>query len=238
LTLFYDRYLLCKQYLFKYTDEDQAIMWYAAHELLKRAAHEPCFFRAGLTNSCLGGVLGGAAAGAAHAINVAVPLVTVILGLLPFLLLALVAWKRGHSLVAAAALLVPLIMPVRYSIITGDTAGLCDGDSARGVADDIAAAAGTAADAAPRGTGRSRCWGRGQRGDAGERGDAATGKLAVPRWFDADAAGVCGIFWRRRFRWWRCRSIRTAPSCWCRWRCMRCFRHGGSGSSGCSGWRV
>src|SRR5579862_4201401 len=42
--LLYDRYVLCKQYLFRYTDEDQTIMWYAAHELLHGRLHEPCFF--------------------------------------------------------------------------------------------------------------------------------------------------------------------------------------------------
>ncbi len=124
--LFYDRYLLCKQYLFRYTDEDQAIMWYAAHELLNGRLHEPCFFGQDY-NSCLEGYLAVPLIGMHVPYNVAVPLVTVILGLLPFLLLALVAWRRGHSLVAAAALLVPLLMPVRYSIITGIPRGFVTG---------------------------------------------------------------------------------------------------------------
>ena len=126
LTLFYDRYLLCKQYLFRYTDEDQAIMWYAAHELLHGRLHEPCFFGQDY-NSCLEGYLAVPLIALHVPYGVAVPLVTVILGLLPFLLMALVAWKRGHALVAATALLVPLLLPVRYSIITGIPRGFVAG---------------------------------------------------------------------------------------------------------------
>ena len=126
LALVYDRYILCKEYLFSYTDVDQTIMWYAARELLHGRLHEPCFFGQDY-NSCMEGYLAAPLIALHVPYPIAVPLVTVVLGLLPFLLLALVAWKRGHSLVAATAIFVPLIMPVRYGLMTGMPRGFVTG---------------------------------------------------------------------------------------------------------------
>ncbi len=125
-TLFYDRYTLCKQYLFKYTDEDQAIMWYAAHELLNGRIHEPCFYGQDY-NSVMEGWLAAPLIAAHIPFNVAVPLVTVFLGLFPFLLMALVAWRRGQTLIAATALILPVLLPVRYGIIAGMPRGFITG---------------------------------------------------------------------------------------------------------------
>ncbi len=94
--LFHDRYVICDQYLFKYTDEDQAIMWGAAHDLLEGKVHEPCFWGQDY-NSCLEGFVAAPMIAMGVEYNVAVPLATVMLGLLPFVLLALVAWWRGHT---------------------------------------------------------------------------------------------------------------------------------------------
>jgi hypothetical protein len=126
LTLVADRYTLCQQYLFKYTDEDQVIMWLAGHDLLEGKLHEPCFFGQDY-NSCVEGYLATPLLAAGVPYHQAVPLVTVTLGLLPFLVLAWVAWRRRQSLVAATSLLVPILLPVRYAIITGMPRGFVPG---------------------------------------------------------------------------------------------------------------
>lgn len=121
-----DRYQLCREFLFKYTDEDQTIMWLAAHELLQGRIHEPCFYGQDY-NSCIEGYLAAPLIAAGLPYHVGVPLVTLVLGLLPFLVLAAVAWRRNHPLVAATALLVPLLLPLRYAMMTGMPRGFITG---------------------------------------------------------------------------------------------------------------
>jgi hypothetical protein len=125
-TLCYDRYILCRDYLFKYTDEDQAIMWDAAHELLHGRIREPCFYGQDY-NSCVEGFLAAPLIAAGVRYHIAVPLVTVTLSLLPFLVLAFVAWRRGQSLVAGACLLLPVLLPARYGLMTGMPRGFVTG---------------------------------------------------------------------------------------------------------------
>ncbi len=124
--LFYDRWRLCTEFLFKWTDEDQAIMWYGAYELMHGRLHEPCFFGQAY-NSCLEGWLAIPMLWGGVRYAVAVPLVTVILGLLPFLLLAYSGWRRRQAVVAGVALAVPLLLPTRYAMMTGMPRGFVTG---------------------------------------------------------------------------------------------------------------
>ncbi len=124
--LAYDRYRLGKEYLFKYTDEDQTCMWYAAHDLLHGRIAEPAFYGQNY-NSCLEGFLAAPLVALHVPYNIACPLTTLVLGLLPFLLIALIACRRGHALTAAAVLLVPLILPIRYAMICGIPRGFING---------------------------------------------------------------------------------------------------------------
>jgi hypothetical protein len=124
--LTWDRYVLCKEFLFKYTDEDQTIMWLAAHEILNGRLHEPCFYGQDY-NSCIEGILAAPLIAGGAPYHIAVPLVTLMLGLLPFLAFAWVAWRRRQPLAAAAALLVPLLLPVRYGMMTGMPRGFVTG---------------------------------------------------------------------------------------------------------------
>jgi len=126
--LVYDRYALCRQYLFKYLDEDQACMWYAAHDLLHGRIAEPAFYGQDY-NSCMEGFLAAPLVAMHVPYNVACPLVTVVLGLLPFLLLAGAAWWRGNFLAAAGMMFIPLMMPNRYGMICGIPRGFINGIS-------------------------------------------------------------------------------------------------------------
>ncbi len=81
--LAFDRSQLCRQYLFRFTDEDQTCMWYAAHDLLHGRIAEPAFYGQDY-NSCMEGFLAAPFVALHVPYNVACPLVSVLLGLLPF----------------------------------------------------------------------------------------------------------------------------------------------------------
>jgi hypothetical protein len=101
-------------------------MWYAAHDLLHGRIAEPAFYGQDY-NSCLEGYLAAPLVALHVPYNVACPLVTVLLGLLPFILLAALAWRRGNFLAAAGALLIPLMMSNRYGMICGIPRGFING---------------------------------------------------------------------------------------------------------------
>jgi hypothetical protein len=126
--LVFDRVRLFQEFLTKFIDEDQGIEWYAARELLRGHFHEPCFFGQSY-NSNIEGYLAAPLVGMGVPYLYAVPLVTLLLGLLPFLLMALIAWRRRQPLVAAISLMLPAVLSTRYGIITGMPRGFVTGDA-------------------------------------------------------------------------------------------------------------
>lgn len=123
----YDRIQFGRQFLFRYADEDQTLLWHAAGDLLHGHIAEPCFYGQSF-NSCIEGYLA-APLILVHMLPywVAVPSVSIVLGLFPFLAMAWVAWRRGHPVLAATALFIPLSMPVRYAMLTGMPRGFVTG---------------------------------------------------------------------------------------------------------------
>jgi hypothetical protein len=101
-------------------------MWYAAHDLLHGRIAEPAFYGQDY-NCCLEGWLAAPLVAAHVPYNVACPLVTVGLDLLPFVLLAGVACWRGNFVLAGAVLLIPLMMPDRYGMTCGIPRGFING---------------------------------------------------------------------------------------------------------------
>ena len=95
----WDRWELCQSFLFKYFDQDQALLWYAAREFLHGRFHEPCFYGQDY-NTCIESYLAAPLLICGLPYWVALPVVTVVLGLLPFYLMAWMAWRRGQELVA------------------------------------------------------------------------------------------------------------------------------------------
>src|SRR4051812_7580627 len=122
----FDRARLCEEYLFKYFDEDQGIEWYAAHETLAGELHEPGFYGQSY-NSNMEGILAAPLVGMGLEYKHAVPLVTLGLGLLPFLLVAFAAFGRGQNVVAVGALAIPVLLSTRYGMITGMPRGFVTG---------------------------------------------------------------------------------------------------------------
>jgi hypothetical protein len=124
--LFFDRLHLFQQYLSQYFDEDQGIEWYAARELLHGRLHEPCFYGQSY-NSNVEGFLAAPLVAMRVPYPIAVPLVTVLLGLFPFVLMAVIAFRRRQAWVGGLSLLVPLSMSTRYGMITGMPRGFVTG---------------------------------------------------------------------------------------------------------------
>ncbi|HUO11022.1 MAG TPA: hypothetical protein VM008_22170 [Phycisphaerae bacterium] len=127
LLILHNRFLLGQQFLFAYSDEDQTLLWHAANDLLHGQIPEPCFYGQSF-NSCLEGYMA-APLILLHIVPywVAVPSVAIVLGLFPFLAMAWVAWRRGRCGLAALSLAVPLVLPVRYAMLTGMPRGFVTG---------------------------------------------------------------------------------------------------------------
>jgi hypothetical protein len=124
--LAHNRLELGRQFLFAYSDEDQTLMWHAANDLLHGNIPEPCFYGQSF-NTCLEGYLAIPLILLHVPYWVAVPSVTIVLGLLPFLLIAWLAWWHGRPGLAALSLAIPLVLPVRYAMETGMPRGFITG---------------------------------------------------------------------------------------------------------------
>jgi len=126
--LIFDRARLFQEFLIKYIDEDQGIQWYAAREFLRGHLWEPCFFGQSY-NSNIEGILAAPLVAMGIPYLYAVPLVTVVLGVLPFVLMGWVSWRRRQPVVAAISLLLPVAFSTRYGVITGMPRGFVTGDA-------------------------------------------------------------------------------------------------------------
>ena len=121
-----NRLALGRAFLFVYGDEDQTLLWHAGMDLLHGRIPEPCFYGQSF-NSCLEGYLAAPLLWAKMPPWYAVPTVTIFLGLVPFLAIALSAWRRERPALAAFALLIPAALPVRYAMLTGMPRGFITG---------------------------------------------------------------------------------------------------------------
>lgn len=129
----WDRWQVLSQFCFKYTDHDQVLLWYAADEAAHGRFHEPCFY--GQAYSLL--VEAWVAPpllwlGLPHA--QALPMVTCFLTLLPYLALAALAHLGKRPWGAMLVMLVPLVMPVEYDIVSSIPRGFVGGVALAGIA--------------------------------------------------------------------------------------------------------
>jgi hypothetical protein len=109
-----------------YTDADQATLWYQADDVAHGRFREPCFY----------GQNYGPAIEAWLAVPllwmrvpawVALPIVSTALGLGPFVVLAIVAYRNGHRWAAPLVLLMPLALPVEYAVVSALPRGFVTG---------------------------------------------------------------------------------------------------------------
>ena len=117
LLLAADRARLLAQFGFKYTDQDQALLWYASEEVAHGRWHEPCFYGQSY-NVPVEAWLAAPAVALGAPPRYALPLTACALGLLPFALLSAHAARHGRGGAAAVILLIPLALPLEHAIVT------------------------------------------------------------------------------------------------------------------------
>jgi hypothetical protein len=117
LSLVVDRWIILSSFSFNYMDADQSIMWYGIHEFIHGRFHEPCYFGQAY-NTMLEALFAVPFVATGITINKALPLVTSILTLFPFILFAVLSFIHGRKLVAFLILCIPVLLPVEYGMIT------------------------------------------------------------------------------------------------------------------------
>jgi len=109
-----------------WTDEDQALLWYATSELLDGRLHEPYFYGQPY-GSWLESLLAAPMVAAGVPFRVALPTAAAFLGIVPWLLLAGLAWLRRRPLLTISVLALPVAMSIEGSILATMPRGLLPG---------------------------------------------------------------------------------------------------------------
>ena len=124
--LLYDRSLLATSFLFRWLDDDQALMWYATTEFSKAKFHEPRFF--GQSYNTLIEAL---AAVPLYLLGVplseALPTVTILLSLAPFLAFSAYAYYKKNYLLSTTILFLPLCISAKFDFYSSMPRGFVTG---------------------------------------------------------------------------------------------------------------
>lgn len=121
-----DRARYVVRFGFVYTDADQTTLWYQANDVAHGHFREPCFYGQDY-GPALEAWLAVPMLRARVPVWVALPVVTAALGILPFVVLALAAYRSGHRWAAPMMLLVPLALPAEYVIVSSIPRGFVNG---------------------------------------------------------------------------------------------------------------
>src|SRR6185503_5297350 len=117
LLVIIDRGLILSHFAFRYSDHDQALMWYSAKEFMHGRFHEPCFYGQNY-NTMMEGLISVPFMRAGIAYPVALPSLTSSLALFPFILFSFIALQQEKYFQASLMLLVPLALPIEYGMIS------------------------------------------------------------------------------------------------------------------------
>jgi hypothetical protein len=126
ILLIADRLIILSSFAFKYIDADQSVMWYGVHEFMHGRFHEPCYFGQAY-NTMLEALFAIPFVAIGMSINKALPLVTSILTLFPFILFSTLSFRQGKKLIAFLILCLPVLLPVEYGMITTMPRGFVGG---------------------------------------------------------------------------------------------------------------
>ena len=121
-----DRWRYLRTFGFVYTDGDQSTFWYQAWDVSRGIFREPCLYGQAYNVAVEAWVAAPLMVVGVPA-SVALPVVTVGLALLPFLVLAGFAWRRGVRWGAVMILLVPVALPVEYVVVSSLPRGFVNG---------------------------------------------------------------------------------------------------------------
>jgi hypothetical protein len=121
-----DRYRYLTHFGFVYTDGDQTAYWYQADDIAHGIFREPCLY--GQSYNVPIEAWFAAPLLLFHvSAYIALPLTTAFLGLVPFLVLSIFAYRRGHPWAASIILLIPLALPIEYTVVSSLPRGFING---------------------------------------------------------------------------------------------------------------
>jgi hypothetical protein len=110
----------------KYTDEDQCVLWLAADELMHGHFREPCFFGQSY-NSCIEGWFAVPFLMLGLQFCEAIPLVTLLMSIIPFFLLAMFFFCKQQYLASVLVLFCLLFFSLDYKLISALPRGFITG---------------------------------------------------------------------------------------------------------------
>ena len=120
------RLYVCIRYCFNYVDDDQAIMWYGTVHMAHGHFSEPCFLGQDY-GSMLDSLIAVPLYWCGCPLNIALPFMTMIWGLSPFVLCAVHAMKKRRIRCAWLVLLVAVSCSWQWDVLTSIPRSLTDG---------------------------------------------------------------------------------------------------------------
>ncbi|HQI46269.1 MAG TPA: hypothetical protein PLC59_09445 [Bacteroidales bacterium] len=124
--LIVERFVFLLKFGFVYTGSDDMIFWQAATDYMQGIFHEPYFYGQNY-NFMLEAFLAIPFLKLGMDYNFTFPIVTNIITLFPFILFAFVLYRKSYFIESFVFLIIPLTMPVEYSILTTITRGFVSG---------------------------------------------------------------------------------------------------------------
>ena len=121
-----DRLLVLIQFGFQYTGSDDVIFWNVASDMAKGIFREPFLYGQNY-NPALESLLGVPLLWAGVPLHVAMPLITSLLALVPFLSFGLWLLRQGRPSQAALLVAIPVLLPVEWGLMTTITRGFVTG---------------------------------------------------------------------------------------------------------------
>lgn len=116
VVLLLDRFIHLHLFSFQYVDSDQTILWLGAVEMLQGHFHEPAFYGQAY-NTMFEGLLAVPLLALGTPVYKALPIITALLAVLPFVLFAFLS-KDKNRIAALTFLAIPLLLPVEYVLLT------------------------------------------------------------------------------------------------------------------------
>lgn len=120
------RLRLLAQFGVPWTDEDQSLLWYTARELAAGRVHEPYFYGQPY-GSWLEALLAAPAIAVGRSARVALPAAASLLGTVPWLVFAAVAWRTARRLTTVAILAAGVGLALEGSMLATMPRGLVPG---------------------------------------------------------------------------------------------------------------
>ena len=121
-----DRVFLLDSFGFAYVGSDDPILWQGAVDYTRGIFHEPYFYGQNY-NVMLEALFATPLVGSGMSPHQALPLSTTVIGLLPYIVFATTLFRRGKAWGAFIFMLMPLLLPVEYGMLTMMPRGFVNG---------------------------------------------------------------------------------------------------------------